>query len=86
MSAPTGHNQGMHRWLRLAVALATLAAVLGCGRASSELKGGNNLGLIDDKSSGTAELGYGDGKGDSIGPPGAAEEGEHTTDTREATH
>lgn len=47
-------------------------ALLAGGCRTSEIKEGNDLGLGKDVPTGTTEMGYGDGKGDSVGGGGAA--------------
>ncbi len=73
----------MRRMLGFLAVLAALAAVPGCRTA--EMKGQGPVGLVDGAASGSQELGYGAGKGDSMGLPGPQTHKE-TTDASQESH
>ena len=59
--------------LRLArLALLCLVSLLVIGCQTSEIKNNDSLGLVDGGPTGTAQSGYGDGHGDSVGGGGAS--------------
>ena len=60
----------MTRLVRLL--LFAVTSLLLCGCRTSEVKGGNWTGLIDDVPTGSTQAHYGDGKGDAVGGGGAA--------------